>query len=86
MSDLAETDMECAELTELVTAFLDGALDPPTEQRVVEHLALCDGCTTYVAQFRATVDRLGQLPVDDVAQLPAPSRAALLAAFRKKGV
>ncbi|WP_232663104.1 anti-sigma factor family protein [Pseudonocardia sp. TRM90224] len=78
--------MDCVELAELVTAFLEDALDTTTEQRVVEHLSLCDGCTTYVAQFRSTVERLGHLPADDVAELPEPSRAALLAAFRKKGV
>ena len=36
--------MTCAELVELVTAFLEGALDPDTERRFIEHLAVCDGC------------------------------------------
>jgi anti-sigma factor RsiW len=77
------SDLACDELVELVTEFLDGALDPATERRVTDHLALCDGCTTYVAQFRATVDELGHLPAEEVTQLPAPARDALLTAFRR---
>jgi anti-sigma factor RsiW len=78
--------MNCDELVELVTAYLDGALAPDDERRVTEHLAECDGCTTYVAQFRTTVDELGHLPADDVAELPEEARESLLAAFRRKHV
>jgi anti-sigma factor RsiW len=78
------TELDCDELVELVTEFLDGALDAATERRVVEHLSRCDGCTTYVEQFRATVDTLGHLPAEQVADLPAAKRDALLAAFREQ--
>lgn len=78
--------MECDELVELLTEFLDGTLDPATEQLVVEHLSLCDGCTTYLAQFRATVDALGHLPAEEVAELPEQARDALLDAFRRRRV
>lgn len=78
------SDLDCDELVELVTEFLDGALDPAAERRVTDHLALCDGCATYVAQFRATVDELGHLPAGQVTELPAPARAALLTAFRQR--
>lgn len=76
--------MDCNELVELVTEFLDGALDADDERRVVDHLADCDGCTTYVAQFRTTIDTLGRLPAEDVAALPEPARDALLEAFRRR--
>jgi anti-sigma factor RsiW len=72
-------DLDCNELVELVTAYLDGSLDPHTAQRAAEHLQGCDGCTTYVEQFRQTIATLGALPSDE---LPAASREALLAAFR----
>ncbi len=78
--------MNCDELVELVTAYLDGALSPEDERRVTEHLAECDGCTTYVAQFRTTVDALGHLPEEQVADLPEGARESLLAAFRRKHV
>jgi predicted anti-sigma-YlaC factor YlaD len=73
-------DLDCDELVELVTDFVEGALDPVTERRVVDHLVLCDGCGTYLEQMRQTARDLGELPPD---RLPEPARAALLAAFRE---
>jgi anti-sigma factor RsiW len=76
--------VRCEEFVELVTAFLDGALDAETEARFVEHIAGCDGCETYLHQFRQTVAALGALPAgmssDD--QLSADARATLSNAFR----
>ena len=73
------TELTCAEFVELVTDFLDGGMDPATEQRFTEHLAGCDGCETYLHQFRQTIDTLGTLPVES---LSADARATLLSAFR----
>jgi len=74
------TDLNCDELVELVTDYLDGALDEETERRVSDHLAGCDGCTTYVDQIRQTVTSLGASPPD--VELTDEARDALLAAFR----
>lgn len=71
--------MNCDEFVELVTAFLDDALDPGTEARFIEHLALCEGCERYLDQFRATIDELGHLPPET---LSPETRDALLGAFR----
>jgi anti-sigma factor RsiW len=71
--------MTCRELVELVTAYLEGELDPATEARFVEHLALCDGCERYLDQFRTAIDRLGTLPPES---LSGPVRTNLLTAFR----
>ena len=71
--------MTCAQLVELVTAFLDGALDPETEQRFVDHLALCDGCEIYVEQMRRTIAEVGQVEPES---LSATTRDQLLQAFR----
>jgi anti-sigma factor RsiW len=71
--------MTCAELVELVTAFLDGALDPETEQRFVEHLALCDGCETYLAQMRRTIAEVGAVEPESLSD---ETRDRLLQAFR----
>ncbi|HET9611485.1 MAG TPA: zf-HC2 domain-containing protein [Acidimicrobiales bacterium] len=76
------TDLNCDELVELVTGYLDGALDGETAQRVADHLAACDGCTTYVDQMRQTVSALGSSPAE--AELPDEVRDALLAAFRER--
>ncbi|HEY9334370.1 anti-sigma factor family protein [Kribbella sp. NPDC004138] len=71
--------MTCAELVELVTAYLDGALAPETEQRFVEHLALCDGCEIYVEQIRRTAAEVGRVEPEN---LPEETRDRLLDAFR----
>lgn len=71
--------MTCSEFVELVTAYLEGELDPAAEARFAEHLALCDGCERYLDQFRETIGRLGTLPEETLSE---PARGALLSAFR----
>ena len=71
--------MDCVELVELVTAYLDGALDPIGRRRLVEHLATCEGCDRYVAQIQTTIDELGHLPAE---RLSGEARDRLLSAFR----
>lgn len=73
------TDLDCNEFVELVTAYLDRSLDAETEQRVVDHLALCDGCERYLDQFRQTIRVLGELPSE---RLSDEARNVLLDAFR----
>lgn len=64
MSDL---DLTCVEVVELVSDYLDGALDPETHRRVAQHLQQCPGCRVYVEQVRQTVRALGRLPSDGLA-------------------
>jgi predicted anti-sigma-YlaC factor YlaD len=71
--------VNCDEFVELVTAFLEDALDPATEARFIEHLALCEGCERYLDQFRTTIDQLGRLPPET---LSPETRDAVLGAFR----
>lgn len=71
--------MNCDEFVELVTAYLDGALDDATERRFLAHLAECDGCERYLDQIRQTVRTLATLPAQS---LPGQARDRLLAAFR----
>ena len=71
--------LECRELVELVTAYLDGALSPEDEQQVVAHLGTCDGCTTYLAQVETTIGQLGRLTPEPLDETTAQ---ALLATFR----
>ncbi len=71
--------MRCNEFVELVTAFLDAALDAETERRVVDHLPTCDGCERYLEQFLQAVHVLGDLPAEG---LPDEAQHALLTAIR----
>ena len=70
--------MDCTELVELVTAYLDGSLDLETRARFDMHLLDCDGCDNYLQQFRATIGTLGNISDD----LDPAFRDKLLAAFR----
>ena len=71
--------MKCEEFVELVTAHLEGALDPDTDNRFLAHLAACEGCDRYLDQIRETVNTLGTLPPE---QLTGHARDTLLTAFR----
>jgi anti-sigma factor RsiW len=71
--------MDCNELVELVTAYLEGSLDPAARERFDVHLLDCDGCGNYLQQFRATVRTIGTIRDDDIE--PA-FRDRLMNAFR----
>lgn len=72
-------EIDCDELVEIVTDYLEGVLDADTRRRFTEHLARCAGCHAYVEQLRATVRFAGALREDD---LSPDMRDKLLAAFR----
>lgn len=71
--------MTCQELVELVTAYLDGALDADTERRFVGHLSSCDGCVRYLGQIEETIQIVGRVSEEN---LPAEVREDLMTAFR----
>jgi anti-sigma factor RsiW len=72
-------DLTCQDFVELVTDYLEGALDEDTARRFEEHLALCQGCESYLSQMKETASRLGDIPVES---LSAETQATLLSAFR----
>jgi anti-sigma factor RsiW len=71
--------LTCQQVVELVTEYLDGVMEPRRRARFEAHLAACDGCTSYLEQFRTTVAVVGRLDVGDV---PPPVMSELLSAFR----
>ena len=71
--------LPCVDVVELLTDYLDGALDPATAARVDAHLADCEPCATYLDQLRSTITDLGTLPAPT---LSAGTVTALEAAFR----
>jgi anti-sigma factor RsiW len=63
--------MNCRQVVELMTAYLEGALSPGDRARFEEHIAGCDGCGAYLAQMRMTrqvVGKLGDEPIPDEVQ------------------
>ncbi len=67
----------CQELVELVTDYLEGALEPADLLRFEGHLAGCDGCTRYLAQLRKTIELAGTITTDDLT--PSAERALVQA-------
>jgi anti-sigma factor RsiW len=72
-------DLSCQEFVELVTDYLDGALDEETASRFEEHMALCPGCEIYLNQMKETASLLGKIPAESLSE---EMQATLLAAFR----
>ncbi len=72
-------ELSCQELVELVTEYLEDALDEDTRARFDAHLAECDGCRTYLEQFRRTIELTGRLSKET---LEPEARDVLLAHFR----
>ena len=79
MSVARPQDIACREVVELLTEFLEGALDERTRTQVEQHLVLCPGCAEYIRQFRATIGATRKLAEKD---LPERVKESLLDAFR----
>ncbi len=79
MSLVVPRHLACRELVELVTAYLEGALDEEDRSRFEEHLVYCNACVTYVDQIRQTIRIAGAIGEED---LDPRVEHALLHAFR----
>ena len=78
MTTIDTEALSCQELVELVTDYLEGALEPADLRRFEGHIAGCGGCTRYLEQLRVTIRLLGTITTDD---LSPEAERALLAAF-----
>ena len=77
MSDVA-VPLTCREFVEVVSAYLEGALDPADRARFEEHLEACDPCVTYIEQIRLTIEASGRVEEEDI---DPGAREVLLAGF-----
>jgi hypothetical protein len=71
--------LRCDEAVELVTEYLEDAMQPALRERFERHLRACGPCVRYVDQVRRTVDVLGHVHPEPPT---GPTREALLDAFR----
>jgi len=76
---MAGEALTCKEVVELVTDYLEGLMSEEDRLRFDEHLAVCEGCDTYVHQMRETVRLTGILTEE---QVPEDQKQALRSAFR----
>jgi predicted anti-sigma-YlaC factor YlaD len=76
---MAARGPDCNEIVELVTEYLEGAMDARAAAAFEEHLTICEGCRRYVDQMRQTIASTGAI---SGVPLSAQAEAALLDAFR----
>jgi anti-sigma factor RsiW len=76
------TGLPCIEFVELVTEYLEGALDDDLTARVDLHLGLCASCQSVLAQWREVVRLSGRLAERDVDEIDAATRRRLMTSFR----
>lgn len=75
-------DLQCRELVDAVTDYLDGEVDE-SQRRVIEsHLEGCDGCRVALDQFRTVIRLAGRLTAADVARIDELVRDRLMATLR----
>jgi anti-sigma factor RsiW len=59
-------DVTCQELVETVTAYLEGMLGAAERGIFEAHLAVCEGCRTYLEQMRRTIVAVRTLSDDSL--------------------
>ena len=72
-------DIRCHEIVELVTAYLEGALDDASRTRFEMHVMVCRGCEFSLDQMRTTAESVGEVRVEEP---EGEQLDELLAAFR----
>lgn len=72
--------MNCRELVERATDYLEGTLSAAERARAEQHLAGCPGCGAYLQQMRALAQILGRQPVEPIAP---GTKERLLGMFRE---
>ncbi len=71
--------MTCGEILAVLSDFLDGDLDAPRQQHVIEHLRGCDWCERFGGSFSEIVGSLRR----ELAE-PAPLSAEVAARLRSR--
>lgn len=71
--------LDCNEIVELVTDYLEGALDMHTVAAFEDHLRGCEGCRRFVEQIRQTIAAIGAVSEP---RLSAQAEENLHTAFR----
>jgi predicted anti-sigma-YlaC factor YlaD len=80
MTNVNQNQLNCQEVVELVTDYLEQALVPEMQAQFEEHIAECPGCDTYLAQVQQTIMMLRKLTE---LQVFPESKQELLEIFQK---
>ncbi len=58
--------MDCKDLVELVTDYLEEKLPEHVQAEFEDHIAGCDGCANYLEQIRQTIRLAGRIRAEDL--------------------
>ena len=72
-------DLTYAEVVQLVTDYVEGALSTDDRRRFEEHIVICEGCGTHLQQMRTTITVAGRVREEE---LSTQTVDELTAAFR----
>ena len=75
----SDQHISCQEVVELVTDYLEVALQPDEAALMEQHLNFCEGCVWYVGQTRTTIETMGHI---GTSELTDETRQRLLTVFR----
>jgi putative zinc finger protein len=78
---VTDASLDCSGLTELVTDYLEHALDPRRALSFETHTVFCPGCRVLLGQTRDIIERLKAVPPEPTF---AGQRDAVLAAYRER--
>jgi predicted anti-sigma-YlaC factor YlaD len=79
MANVNQNQLNCQEVVELVTDYLEQALLPEMQEQFEEHIAECPGCVTYLEQVQQTIMMLRKLSEQ---QMFPETKQELLELFR----
>ena len=81
---LMPSPLVCRDAVELVSGYLDGSLSRRDRRRLEKHLALCDACTAYLEQMRATITASGSVSPDDLSREAVEGLVILYRQFKSE--
>ena len=76
---MIQEPVRCVEMVEIITEWMENALDDDARAAVEEHLAICPDCIAYLDQLRTATALSAHL---DPEPPPPDVRARLVAAFQ----
>jgi anti-sigma factor RsiW len=74
-----QDDLQCVELVDSLTEYLDGEVDEGQRRRIEQHLETCAGCRAALDQFQTAIRLTGRLTEADVTHIDALVRDRLIA-------
>lgn len=78
-------EIDCPELVELVTDYVEDAMPEEVKERFEAHLDICPGCVVYLDQMRTTVDILGKVDLEPPSQDVKEGLMQVFRNFKKQG-